>query len=150
MKKQLIFLLLGIFISHISSFSQTHTWSGNGGDNDWFNPSNWIQNSVPDASSQVLISAGANVEIFSGTAEANEIQLENNATLTLDNTLEIGSEMSINTSGTFDFLGGTISGGTIENNGLIRFESLTLKTVMNATVNNYELFEVKQFESDST
>ncbi|MBT8262960.1 MAG: T9SS type A sorting domain-containing protein [Bacteroidia bacterium] len=142
MKKPLILLLMGIFISHISTYSQSHTWNGNGGDNDWFNPSNWIQNSVPDASSDVLISSDAEVEIFIGTAEANQIQIENNSTLTLDNTLELGSEMNIGALGTFVFMGGTFSGGTIENNGLIRFESLTVKTVINATLNNNQLFEV--------
>jgi hypothetical protein len=136
MKKQLTLLVLGIFISLNSNFAQTHTWNGNGGDNDWFNPSNWVQNSVPNAASNVLISAGANVEILGGTANADEIQLSGSATLTLANDLNLGTEFRITQNSIFVFQSGTFNGGTVENEGIFRLETLALKNIVNTTINN--------------
>ncbi len=136
MKKQLTLIVLGIFISLNSNYAQTHTWNGNGGDNDWFNPSNWIQNSVPNAASNVLISAGANVEILSGTANADEIQLSGSATLTLANDLNLGTELRITQNSIFVFQGGTFNGGIVENEGIFRLETLALKSIVNTTINN--------------
>ena len=69
--------------------AQTHVWTGGGGNIDWFNVLNWDVNTVPDASSDVVISDGFEVRIGGTAAEVRSIQLNNNALFVLEGELEL-------------------------------------------------------------
>jgi len=73
MKKLHLFLFF-IFIFSIG-IAQTHVWTGNGGDNNWFTTANWDVNTVPDNSSEVLIDGAFSVVIANNTADASTIDV---------------------------------------------------------------------------
>ena len=60
MRQILLFLLLLFSVS--IGFPQT-TWRGMGGNDNWNNSDNWSTNSVPDASEDVIIPSGFNVNM---------------------------------------------------------------------------------------
>lgn len=83
MKKPFTFLLIFI-ISH-TAIAQMHHWTGNGGDNNWFNSLNWDIEAVPVAGSTASISGNYNVEIIDGPAFAAIIDMYENASLSIEN-----------------------------------------------------------------
>lgn len=136
---QILFFVFPLFIS-----AQSHIWTGNGGDSSWFNPSNWNLNSVPDASSNTLISAASsNVEISLGTAVSNFVTVHNGATLTVDGNLAVTGSIIIDNNASMIWRSGTISGGcTIENTSLLLIEGASTKTLDAVTVNNNGEFNI--------
>lgn len=145
MKKEI--LILCILISHFN-FAQTHIWTGNGGDNDWFNTSNWNSNTLPDATSEVFIPDGFTVVIDgSNSAAVNSLELEGAADFTISSDLSISNEFLISQISQVFFLEGVISGGgTIENLGLFEMSTFTVKEMSGITFNNRN--EMRVFNSN--
>ncbi|HPF11126.1 MAG TPA: T9SS type A sorting domain-containing protein [Flavobacteriaceae bacterium] len=134
----LLLLLMGLNAS-----SQTHIWTGAGGDTDWFNTANWDVNSVPDASSSVLIPTPLSASINASVATVNFLEIEENATLTLNSSLAVLSEMTLNEGAEFFFESGTLTGpGTIENYGHFFIFTLDNKLMDQLTLNNHNLIGV--------
>lgn len=138
MKKLL--LLICVFISAIN-FAQTHTWTGNGGDTNWFNSNNWDAGTVPNASSSVLINNSI-VEIASNTASTSSIDLDGNSELVLDNSLMLSGIFSITENAMLTWQDGIINGGSIDNNGTIMITGADEKGFQDITVNNFEAIEI--------
>ncbi|MCW9037793.1 T9SS type A sorting domain-containing protein, partial [Altibacter sp.] len=120
-------------------FAQSHTWTGNGGNEDWFNTANWDVGSVPDTGSDVFIPDGFNTEIAANAATANTIFLEGTANLVLANDLLITDRMEISLLSVFIFQSGVISGtgSSIENHGLLLLESTNTRTFNGITIHNF-------------
>lgn len=144
MKKITLTIVLCLTMLSTHLLAQTHNWTGNGGDSNWFNPANWNLNSVPNANSNTLISATAsNVEITTGTAESSFVTVHNSATLTLDADLIVTGSITIDTNASMIWRSGTISGGcTIENTSLLLMEGPSTKTLDAVTVNNNGDFNI--------
>jgi len=137
---QFIFLIF-IFASQNIILSQTHNWTGNGGDSDWFNIANWDAGTVPIETSTISIVGNVTVNI-SATAEAYTIDLNNGATLELAGDLESGSIITIHSGSTFLFTSGTLSGSGIHNDGLLKIEGNQSRTFDQTTVTNNAQFLV--------
>jgi len=136
MKTFYLFALL--FMSSFSCMviAQTHNWTGNGGDNEWFNTSNWDAGTIPIETSTVSIVGNVTVLITGSNAEAYTIDLFNNGALELDGNLNTGSIVTIHESATFKFTSGILSGSGILNDGLLLFEGIQNRTLSNTTINN--------------
>ncbi len=123
---------------------QSHFWTGNGGDDNWFNTANWDAGTVPDASSTVFIQDGFNVEISDGPAAALDIELEGAVHFTISNDLTLSGDLIIPQISSVFFTSGVISGGgTIQNAGLFKLESFAMKEISNITINNNYEFLVE-------
>ncbi|WP_203295469.1 T9SS type A sorting domain-containing protein [Luteirhabdus pelagi] len=126
------FLLLTSLLISSLGIAQTHTWTGNGGDTDWNNADNWDVLTVPNASSDILISGAVEVDISAANNGAT-IVIEQGARLVIDNSLTITEEVTVTNaeieiSGTLYNNGGTIViepnaqlevGGTLENTNIL-------------------------------
>ncbi|GEQ85306.1 hypothetical protein ULMS_08140 [Patiriisocius marinistellae] len=134
--KYLIFL--GLFTTFLSSYAQSHIWTQNNGDTNWSTPSNWSAGSVPDINSEVLIPDGFVVEI-TAAANANSIFLEGASQLIVSSNLTFQEGLDITLVAQLKYRNGTISGGIIENEGTIKFETNQQKLFSNITINNYNL-----------
>lgn len=109
MKSICLFILL-LFTTAIAA--QTHIWTGNGGDTNWNNPDNWDVLSIPDATSDILISGPVEVEVIAA-GEGATILVEVGAVLTVSNTLAISKGVTIQNAivevlGTLQNIGGSI------------------------------------------
>lgn len=136
MKTLYLFALL--FMSSFSCIiiAQTHNWTGNGGDTDWFNTSNWDAGTIPIETSTVSIVGNVTVLITGNNAEAYTIDLFNNSVLELDGNLNTDSIVTVHESATFKFTSGILSGSGILNEGLLLFEGIQIRTLSNTTINN--------------
>ncbi|MBZ0326741.1 MAG: T9SS type A sorting domain-containing protein [Altibacter sp.] len=138
MKSKFLLCLFSVLIFQSALFAQTHIWTGNGGDNDWFNVANWDVATIPSVASDVVIPTGFLVEISTAPAEANSIALTGVTTLTIENNLTLVSLLTLPAASNINWLGGVINGGgTIDNDGLIQLESFEDKKLSNITLNNY-------------
>ena len=138
MKIKRIMPVFLIFLIPLALIAQTHTWTGNGGDNDWFNTANWDVATIPSAASDVVIPNGFLVEISTASAAANSIELNGVTTLTIENNLALSSLLTVPAGSNINWLSGIISGGgTIDNDGLIQLESFEDKKLLNLELNNY-------------
>ena len=73
-----------------SSGSATNTWTGNGDDLLWDDPSNWDQGDIPNICQDVVIPSGNNVEVPSGvTGQGKTLEVEAGATLKTQTTGEL-------------------------------------------------------------
>ncbi len=134
----LLYILL--FLFPLAILGQTHTWTGNGGDTDWFNASNWNANSVPDATSDVLIPSGFVVDITTSGAALDLMTIEANATLEVNNSITITTGIEIQTDGYVLFTLGTLSGNaTITNHGTFEITGTTQKIISELVINNENL-----------
>jgi len=132
-------------ISSISLQAQTHSWTGNGGDMDWFNASNWDVNAVPDATSDVLITTGFVVEITTAAATANSVQIEATGMLIIQNNFAITTSAIVDPQGAFVFKEGVVNiTGTLTNNGTFKFNGPNLKRLENAVLENNGLILVAE------
>ena len=134
-KKVLIAIIIGM-CSICTILSQTHIWTGNGGNTDWFNAANWSANSVPTNTSEVLINSGFEANIAGGNAFAQTIVLTGNGMLVVNSSLTISDQLTIDPTGIMLFTAGTVSGGAIVNNGSFVMNTLTLKTLDNLSITN--------------
>jgi len=123
--------------------AQTHSWTSNAGDNNWFTTSNWDANTVPAANSEVLIGSEATVEIISGGATVLSISISENGNLRVGNNLQI-TTMDIAQNATLFFDEGHIKGlpSLITNNGTIRLEGFTTHILEDLIIQNNNLFLV--------
>lgn len=139
-KKQLLLLAVICFQSQI--IAQTNIWTGNGGDSNWFNAANWSANSIPSSADDVLIASAFTVEIEANTANSSSIELQNSATLIVNNNLVFSNELTIDINATLDWISGSISGGgSIQNEGLINLTELSEKLLVNTTLNNNNIVQ---------
>ena len=137
MKIKFYFLTIALLIAHSAIYSQTHTWTGNDGDNNWFNENNWDLGTVPSTNSDVLIPSGFTVEISEETAAASSIEMSGISSLNIENDLNLSGQMTIPPGSNINWLKGIIDGGgTIVNNGLIQMESFGDKELINSTIEN--------------
>ncbi|MBW2936902.1 T9SS type A sorting domain-containing protein [Aureisphaera sp. CAU 1614] len=102
--------LLGFVLLSIFSFSQTHTWTGNGGDNYWNNPDNWDVFSVPDGTSDVLISGNGIIVDVSANNEGGTIVIQQGARLIVNGTLTSQQSLTL-INAEIEVI------GTLQNNG---------------------------------
>ena len=136
MKKYISSILFVFFFTSLLQ-AQTHVWNGNGGDSDWFNASNWEVGTIPDITSDVLISDGFIVELITSEAEVNSISLEGSSSLMIFNNLEINNEVMVSALATLNFQKGVIDGGgVIINEGNFILEAFETKELSNITINN--------------
>ncbi len=131
--KKIYFII--ILLSTASIFAQSHTFTGNGGSIDWHTATNWSANTVPSNTSTVLIPDGFVVNI-DALATAQTLSLTGSGTLTLEANLSVSETLNIDTIAVLNYELGTLSAGTIENNGTIRFLEPGLKTIANTVINN--------------
>ena len=123
-------------------WTQSHIWTGDGGDTDWFNAANWDINSVPVLASDVLIDGNASVEISGTTASANTLMLEDSATLNQLSGFQLAGTFDIGESASFVILSGTFSGGLLTNNGTLILETFSDKALKSTQINNNALIHI--------
>ncbi|NND63346.1 MAG: hypothetical protein HKN48_09145, partial [Flavobacteriaceae bacterium] len=142
---KLITLIYLLFVGSIGFVqAQSHFWTGNGGDDNWFNSANWDAGTVPDASSTVFIQDGFNVLISDAAAFAQAIELEGAVHFTISNDLTFSGELVVPQISSVFFTSGVISGGgTIQNDGLFKLQSFDMKEISNITINNNDEFLVE-------
>ncbi len=133
-------LCLSLFLSNLNA--QTHQWTGNGGDTNWFNTANWDAGTVPIETSSVQISGNVFVTISGNAAEAFTIDLLNGSTLELESDLTTGSIITIDPNSTLEFISGTLSGSGVHNNGLLKLTGEFSRTFDNTSITNNALFLV--------
>ena len=122
------------------AIGQTHIWTGNGGDTDWFNASNWSANTVPNATSNVLIPSGFDVDITTSLATLDYLAIQANAALEVNNSIAITTGIEIMTDGYFLYNLGTLSGNaTITNYGTFEITGIPTKLINQLTINNENL-----------
>ena len=131
-------------IAFTNLHAQTHNWTGNGGDSNWFNANNWDTGTVPIETSTVSIVGNVMVEITTDSAEAFAIDLHNNAILMLANDLETESIITVHPTATFHFASGTLSGSGVQNFGLLKLEGPSARTFSNTSVTNHAEFLVTE------
>ena len=132
-----LFLFALLFLNSFCLVTaQTHNWTGNGGDNDWFNTANWDAGSIPIETSTVSIVGNVTVLITGSNAEAYTIDLHNNGVLELDGNLNTDSIVTVHESATFKFSSGILTGSGILNDGLLLFEGIQMRTLSNTIINN--------------
>ncbi len=93
---------------------------------------------MPNSTSDVLIPDGYEVDITTPSI-ANRILLQGSAQLTVSNNLTLQEGMDIDIVAQLNYSDGTITGGIIENEGVIRFENPQPKLISNVVINNYNL-----------
>jgi hypothetical protein len=129
---------LSLFLWNLNA--QTHNWTGNGGDSNWFNTANWDAGTLPIETSTVSVVGNVIVNISSASAEAYTIDVHNGATLELVNDLETGSIITVHPNGTFTFISGTLTGSGVLNNGLFKLEGSSQRTFNQTTITNHDTF----------
>jgi type IX secretion system substrate protein len=142
MKKVTLTIVLCLTILSTHFFAQTHNWTGNGGDTDWFNTSNWDAGSIPVNTSSVMISGNFIVNISGNSAEAHTVDIINDSTLELESSLTTVSIITIDPNSTFQFIAGTLSGSGIVNNGLLKLEGNSTRTFDQTSITNNSQFLV--------
>lgn len=124
-------------------FGQSHIWTGNGGDLDWFNTANWSANTIPDASSDVIIDQNFSVLVNTQPVTVTNIGLFGNASLTLGTDFTAFEQFRIESGAPLvwnkgDFIGGAI----IQNNGTILMASTEEKHLTGANLENSGLIQL--------
>lgn len=147
--KRIALLVLSCFSLFFGSiFAQSHQWTGNGGDTNWFNASNWDAGTVPDATSTVAINGNFDVHIQAGPATVQSLELSSGARLILEQDLESNSMIINNSGAILEFISGTLSGAGIENDGLFKLTGNTNKVLNEIIINNQD--EIHVFQSNQT
>ncbi|MEM8526918.1 MAG: T9SS type A sorting domain-containing protein [Bacteroidota bacterium] len=132
--RQWLFLLLLL----CANISTAQTWTGNV-DSDWATAGNWDTNTVPSATSDVIIGSTANDPIINGDESALSVTVTN-TTLTVNGTLEIANSaddgISILSGSTVTINGTTTIGNTVDdgitikgNSSLVVSGTLTINDV---------------------
>jgi Secretion system C-terminal sorting domain len=125
------FLLFNILLS-----AQMHYWTGAGGDQNWFNGTNWDTGEVPEAGSVATISGNFTVDIIDLPAFAAIIDMDNGATLNIENNVTLTQAIFTESSNTIVWRKGIFDGG-IFNLGLFVIESSDSKQFKDAFFVNY-------------
>ena len=97
-------------------------WTGEGGNSDWNNTSNWLSCAIPPGTSDVVIADGPNNPIIAGgTVNCNNLVIEPGASLT------INADGGLNPSGTV-----TINSSSVDDGGsLINLSTSSLTVTYN-------------------
>ncbi|RMA66438.1 T9SS type A sorting domain-containing protein [Ulvibacter antarcticus] len=132
------YTLRAFFLILISSVqAQTHIWTGNGGNQNWFNAANWSSNTVPDSSSDVVIGENFLVVMADHSTVVNKLDLIDQAVLTLATDVTINDVFRIESSGMLLWNeGGFIGGNLIENNGSMLLTTTEEKHLTNTHLVN--------------
>ncbi|MBT8255029.1 MAG: hypothetical protein KJO23_00680, partial [Bacteroidia bacterium] len=147
--KRIALLVLSCFSLFFGNiFAQSHQWTGNGGDANWFNASNWDAGTVPDATSTVAINGNFDVHIQAGPATVESLELFSGARLILEQDLETNSMIINNSGAILEFISGTLSGAGIENDGLFKLTGNSNKVLNEIIINNQG--EIRVFQSNQT
>jgi len=130
-------LALAYFFAIGSLFGQSHIWTGNGGDQDWFNAANWSANTVPGPSSDVVIDNNFVVQVNTQPVIVANISLIDNASLTLGTDFTAIEQFLIESDASLVWnSGGFIGGAIIQNNGGILMASTSEKHLTGANLEN--------------
>ena len=121
-KKSLLALILGICLfSTQTAFSQVRTWDGGGDGTTWSDAVNWDANTLPISSDSVIIIAGANVTVTSGTVTCRKLGIYGNGSNQGKVTVASGAILNVSAAATnaIAAIHATIVlfGGMLENNG---------------------------------
>ena len=123
--------------------AQTHIWTGNGGDQDWFNASNWSANTVPGPSSDVIIDQNFIVLVNDQPVTVTNIGLLGNAALTLGTDFTAFEQFRIESGATLQWnKGGFIGGAVIQNNGTMLLATNEEKHLTGANLENSGLIDL--------
>jgi hypothetical protein len=113
------FLFLLMLCVGLTSYAQTNTWTGAGGNTNWNNTANWSLNAVPTASNDVVIPTGFTVDL-NVAGVTNSIVIQGNSTFNMSNNLSILAASSFATNVTVNWnTNSLLGGGTLTNNGTI-------------------------------
>lgn len=129
--------ILALLIFQSTLIAQSHIWTGNGGDQDWFNAANWSANTVPDPSSDVIIDQQFSVMVTGQPVIVTNIGLFGNAALNLNTDFTAYEQFRITAGATLIWnKGGFIGGAVIQNNGNILITSTEEKHLTGANLEN--------------
>jgi hypothetical protein len=143
MRQNYYFLILLGFVFTFSSLAQTHIWTGNGGDHDWFNAANWDAGTVPTSSSDVIIGDGFSVDLATSPVTVTNIGLFGTGTLTLENDFTAFEQFRIESNATLLWKKGGFTGGAIiQNNGRMILSENDEKHLTGANLENNNLIEI--------
>ncbi len=135
------FLLFLIFIYPLCNYAQFFVWTGNGGDQNWFNAANWDLNDVPDAGSTATISGNFTVEILSNAAFASIIDLEGGATLIIENDVTLSQAIFTDPTTHINWNAGVFEGG-IFNENIMTIETISSKELKNGFIVNLNTINI--------
>lgn len=128
MKTILVIVSLLLSLQSALDAQTTATWMGGtpGRTQDWNCPTNWKEGRVPDEFSQVIIPADRHTYPVIRTAvdDIDALRVDGGSQLTL------ASEGQLNILGESGRLNGMSIFGLIQNNGLLRYESMGNATVL--------------------
>jgi Secretion system C-terminal sorting domain len=117
----LAFVLGVCLFSTQTAFSQVRTWDGGGDGTTWSDALNWSADVLPVASDSVIIIAGVNVQVASGTAVARKLGIYGTGTSQGKVTINSGATLNVNASTTGNVNPNhaviTLYGGMIDNKG---------------------------------
>ena len=137
MKPKYCFSILTFFLFHSVLMAQSHIWTGNGGDQDWWNPANWSANTTPDASSDVVIDQSFSVLAHTGPITVTNIGLFGNAVLSLETDFTAFEQFRIENGATLLWnKGGFIGGAVIQNNGAMLLTTTEEKHLTGVNLEN--------------
>ena len=129
-------ILACLLFAGLSLQGQTHTWTGNAGDNNWSTGANWASGTVPDSTSDVFLGTGSMVEITTA-ASLSTLLIDAEANLFVRANLTIADVVTIQNTGTLTWQDGRIIDGDIVNDGLMLIETFDEKILDNVRVTNY-------------
>lgn len=137
MKPKHYLSILTLLIFQNVLIAQSHIWTGNGGDQDWFNAANWSVNTVPGPSNDVIIDQNFIVIIESAPVIVTNIGLFGNANLTLMNDFTAFEQFRIESGASLLWnKGGFIGGAVIQNNGSMLLATSEEKHLTGANIEN--------------
>jgi len=114
------------------------TWTGDGGDIYWSDPSNWSDGAVPDQFDNVIITSGVDVKVTAGTFDANNVEIGSSSSLFINGTLSIAGALTVGGDATV-MIGngdstGTLSASAIVNGGTLVFNRSDSGIVISAII----------------
>ena len=107
----------------VSAYSTELTkaiWTGNGGDSDVSDCSNWEEGKMPDATTDVFVPAYSSPKPnFTGTIQTKDIEIETGANFQIDGTLEVHGDF--------------VNNGTLSGCGTVKFAGSSLQNALGST-----------------
>lgn len=142
MIKTYLFLLFLLCFS-ATNVAQSHVWTQNNGDTNWFNPINWSAGTVPNAGSDVEIPDGFAVTVATNAAFANSITLVGSAMLFIENNITVTNTIAIPIVAQLIFKQGALQATEILNFGTIITQTPQLKDLINTQITNHNSFKIE-------
>jgi citrate lyase gamma subunit len=122
--------ILGVCLFYSqTAFSQVRTWDGGGDGTTWSDALNWSADVLPVASDSVIVIAGANVQVASGTAVCRKLGIygsgssQGKVTVNSGATLNANASTTDNVNPTHSVI--TLYGGMIDNKGTMTVSGRT-------------------------